>query len=230
MSDWESRLNETERERWRSFVTHMQESTVSAMASSAYVASLCPDDGEFDVKFALETGLAVLLDKPIIAIALAGRTVPPGLARVAHAVLEVDDIDTAAGQTELGQKLQATIAWLEASGEAAVTTQDLSLAEECARISARLTAAFDGSALSSTNRQALALAEECGEFVGAYRRWSGQARRNGATAAGRREMEMELADVVITAYITAAALGFDLDARVAEKLALVRERPAKEWA
>src|SRR4051794_41695487 len=29
------------------------------------------------------------------------------------------------------------------------------------------------------NRQVLALAEECGEFVGAYRRWSGQARRGG---------------------------------------------------
>lgn len=109
-----------------------------------------------------------------------------------------------------------------------MTTQDVSLAEECARISAWLASTFDASSLETTNRQALALAEECGEFIGAYRRWSGQARRNGATAKGRREMEVELADVVITAYVTAAALGFDLDARVAEKLAIIRERPAKE--
>ena len=49
-------------------------------------------------------------------------------------------------------------------------------------------------------RQALALAEEAGEMVGAYRRWTGRARRTGT----EEEFRSELADVVITAYVTAA--------------------------
>jgi NTP pyrophosphatase (non-canonical NTP hydrolase) len=57
-------------------------------------------------------------------------------------------------------------------------------------------------------RQVLNLVEEAGELVGAYRRWAGLARRSGTA----QEMHAELADVVITAYVTAAELGIDLDA------------------
>jgi NTP pyrophosphatase (non-canonical NTP hydrolase) len=53
--------------------------------------------------------------------------------------------------------------------------------------------------------QTLALAEEAGEFIGAYRRWSDQARRNGPW----QDVCDELADVLITAYVTAEV--FDLD-------------------
>jgi NTP pyrophosphatase (non-canonical NTP hydrolase) len=58
-------------------------------------------------------------------------------------------------------------------------------------------------------RQVLALAEEAGEFVAAYRRWAGMARRSG----DRGEVEAELADVVIAAYVTAHVLGLDVDHR-----------------
>lgn len=68
--------------------------------------------------------------------------------------------------------------------------------------------------------QILALAEECGEFVGAYRRWSGRARRDGT----KEEMTAELADVVITAYVVACALDVDLDDAIAEKLTVVFSR------
>src|SRR5688500_5156091 len=51
---------------------------------------------------------------------------------------------------------------------------------------------------SAQNRQVLNLAEEVGEFVGAYRRWAGKARRSGTA----EEMYAELADVVITAFVT----------------------------
>ena len=54
----------------------------------------------------------------------------------------------------------------------------------------------------AVNRQVLGLAEEVGEFVGAYRRWSGQARRTGSA----EDMWEELADVVITAFVTAHEL------------------------
>ncbi|MFI0479942.1 MazG nucleotide pyrophosphohydrolase domain-containing protein [Actinomadura sp. 9N215] len=58
------------------------------------------------------------------------------------------------------------------------------------------------------HRQVLALAEEVGEFVGAYRRWAGMARRTG----GFDDVRDELADVVLTAYVTAHVLEIDLDA------------------
>lgn len=99
------------------------------------------------------------------------------------------------------------------------------LVTEARRVAARLNAAFPGrSQREAQNQQVLALAEEAGEFVGAYRRWSGQARRSGPVSA----VELELADVVITAYITSDVLQFDLDARVAEKLAIIHSRPLRE--
>lgn len=57
-------------------------------------------------------------------------------------------------------------------------------------------------------RNVLCLAEETGEFVGAYRRWSGMARRSGSF----EDVAAELADVAITAYVVAESLGIDLDA------------------
>ena len=80
------------------------------------------------------------------------------------------------------------------------------LAAVAARITARLREHFAPATLAV--QQVLAVAEEAGEFTGAYRRWAGLARRPGTWD----EMEAELADVVITAYITADVLGIDLDA------------------
>jgi len=74
------------------------------------------------------------------------------------------------------------------------------------------------------NRQVLALAEECGEFVGAYRRWSGQARRSGTA----EEMRAELADVIITAFVAAEELGIDLDQAVTDKANIVLTRGWRE--
>ncbi len=69
-------------------------------------------------------------------------------------------------------------------------------------------------------QQVLCLAEETGEFVGAYRRWKGMARRSGPFS----DVEAELADVVITAFVVADRLGVDLDAAVAQKLEVVFSR------
>lgn len=76
----------------------------------------------------------------------------------------------------------------------------------------------------SLTRQVLVLAEEVGEFVGAYRRWSGQARRPGTA----EEMHAELADVVITAYVTAEEMGIDLDEVMRAKLSVIFTRGWRE--
>lgn len=77
---------------------------------------------------------------------------------------------------------------------------------------------------TARNRQVLALAEECGEFVGAYRRWAGEARRTGTHA----EMASELADVVITAFVAAVELGIELDAEIATKLTVISARGLRD--
>jgi NTP pyrophosphatase (non-canonical NTP hydrolase) len=72
--------------------------------------------------------------------------------------------------------------------------------------------------------QVLALAEEVGEFVGAYRRWSGQARRRGTEAEARNE----LADIIISAYAMADVMGWDVDQLVETKVRKIMYRGWKE--
>lgn len=74
------------------------------------------------------------------------------------------------------------------------------------------------------HRQALALAGECGEFVEAYRRYTGQARRTDTL----EHVIEELADVIITAYVTAAEKGWDLDSAIQRKLAILFTRGWRE--
>jgi NTP pyrophosphatase (non-canonical NTP hydrolase) len=77
-------------------------------------------------------------------------------------------------------------------------------------------------------QQVMCLAEEAGEFVAAYRRFAGMARRSGPFD----DVKAELADVVITAYVTAQVLGIDLDAAIQAKAEQVfsrgwRDKPAE---
>lgn len=66
-------------------------------------------------------------------------------------------------------------------------------------------------AATAAQRQVLALADHAGAAVGAYRRYSGQGRY-----AGRYEdVGAHLADVIIAAYVAAAALRMDLDPHLA---------------
>jgi NTP pyrophosphatase (non-canonical NTP hydrolase) len=74
------------------------------------------------------------------------------------------------------------------------------------------------------SRQVLGVAEEVGEFVGAYRRWSGQARRSGTA----EQMWQELADVIIATFVTAHELGIDINAVIMAKLHTVHTRGWRE--
>jgi len=75
-------------------------------------------------------------------------------------------------------------------------------------------------------QQVLCLAEEVGEFVAACRRAWGMARRPGPMA----DVHAELADVVITAYVTAHVLGIDLTDAISDKVDVIFTRGWKERA
>lgn len=95
-SNWVEALDPDDRDEWERFVDHWRKDALVKLESSAFVASLVPDD-VFDVKFALETGAAVLLGKPIVAIVMPGAEVPGKLALVCEEVVEAD-VDTEAGK------------------------------------------------------------------------------------------------------------------------------------
>jgi NTP pyrophosphatase (non-canonical NTP hydrolase) len=73
-------------------------------------------------------------------------------------------------------------------------------------------------------QQALAVVEEAGEFAQAFRRWKGMARTTGTFDAVR----LELADVVVTAYVMADVLGINLDEDVTNRIRAVLDRPMRK--
>jgi nucleoside 2-deoxyribosyltransferase len=100
MPDWMDNLDEDGREQWDEFVKHVREETVRGMTDSALVMSLVPPAGKADVKFAVELGFSIMLDKPIIAVMLPGAEIPAKLRLVADEIVTAD-IDTEQGQNEV---------------------------------------------------------------------------------------------------------------------------------
>ena len=70
----------------------------------------------------------------------------------------------------------------------------------------------------------LSIAEEAGELVGAVRRYLGHARRSGDI----EDIEQELADIVITAFVMAELFDIDLPAAIDGKLGVIYSRGWKE--
>jgi nucleoside 2-deoxyribosyltransferase len=74
---------------------------------SAVFVSLTPADPEdLDIKFAVELGMAIMLDKPIVAVIPVGKKVPAKLAAVVDRFVEAD-YDNLSDLTErLGNEVQ----------------------------------------------------------------------------------------------------------------------------
>lgn len=82
-SDW---IDDPEASAW---AKHVLDEVVPKIADSAAFVSLVPK-GEADIKFAVETGLALMLDKPMILAVSPGVQVPAKLLAIADAVVEFD--------------------------------------------------------------------------------------------------------------------------------------------
>jgi hypothetical protein len=106
----------TDDEQFAEFVREIRKSLVPKITSSAYVMSLLPV-GDVDVKFAVELGLSIMLDKPIILMVRPGSYVPAKLRQIAVAEIEMDDDpDTEEGQARLAERVNQVFAHLEAEG------------------------------------------------------------------------------------------------------------------
>lgn len=73
------------------WVRHVRRELVPKLADTAAVVSLVPDDAG-DVKFWVELGASIMMEKPIIVVAIAGRPVPERLRFIADEVIELDSV------------------------------------------------------------------------------------------------------------------------------------------
>ena len=88
--DWEAVYDSPEWKRWRK---DMERRLVPQMENSGAVVSIAPQgdvESYRDIRYALEVGLSILMDKPIIAVVVPGAKVPAKLALVADVIVEGD--------------------------------------------------------------------------------------------------------------------------------------------
>ncbi len=77
---------------FKAFAAHVHAHLIPMMMDVDSVVSLVPK-GEADVKYAVELGLAIMLDKPLMLAVPKGIKVPEHLARVADGIVYVDFSD-----------------------------------------------------------------------------------------------------------------------------------------
>lgn len=91
------------------WAAHVKDDLIPKVTSSAVAISIAPRSGEVDIKFAVELGVMIMLNKPILVLAQPGQTIPPKLALVADLVVHADTT-TSEGQELFTEELKNFIA------------------------------------------------------------------------------------------------------------------------
>jgi len=89
---------------FRDYASRVRKELEPMINDSAVCISLVPNDNHVDVKFAVELGFMIMLDKPIIAVISAGRKPPPKLIAVADEIVEGD-----IGDPDFEERLKAAM-------------------------------------------------------------------------------------------------------------------------
>ena len=92
---------------FKAWAADVHENLLPKLNASAFTVSLVPE-GEADVKYAVELGLSIMLDKPIVLVATEGQPLPERLLRVADKVIYAD-FKTETGRTALMDTLRSWI-------------------------------------------------------------------------------------------------------------------------
>ena len=74
---------------YQAWEQHVRDVIVPVVEETAVTITLIPR-GRIDIKFAVELGLSIMLDKPIIALVQPGMSIPNGVAAGAAEIVEVD--------------------------------------------------------------------------------------------------------------------------------------------
>jgi len=78
-------------EEWDAYADHVLNEMLPKLKDSAYVMQLVPEDGRGDVKFWVELGASIMLDKPVMAVVFERAEVPEKLKLVADLIVRVPD-------------------------------------------------------------------------------------------------------------------------------------------
>jgi hypothetical protein len=98
MSDYDEIRNDPEFIEWE---THVRKNVIPKMKGSAITVSLAPR-GEPDIKYAVELGLSIMMNKPIIIVCEPYQDLSKKLKQVADKIIEVDwRNDPEGGQTAI---------------------------------------------------------------------------------------------------------------------------------
>lgn len=73
---------------FREFSDHVRDELVPRLRGSAMTVSLYTIGARTDVKFAVELGLSIMLDKPIIVVVAPGVVVPEKMIKIADEIVE----------------------------------------------------------------------------------------------------------------------------------------------
>ena len=90
---------------WDKYVDHVREELVPKVRDSSVFVSLVPEDGEADGKFAVELGVGILFDKPIIAVYKPGTPLSDKFKKIVDRFVECDMSDPNDGQKKLMEAL-----------------------------------------------------------------------------------------------------------------------------
>lgn len=83
-------MTEKEDRQWAEFARRVIDELVPKMEDSISVMHLVPQTDEMDVKFAVELGYSIMLDKPLIMVLRPGMELPPKLKKIADYVVCAD--------------------------------------------------------------------------------------------------------------------------------------------
>lgn len=72
------------------WIGHVRETLVPMLDNSLVTVSLAPPVDSPDIKFAVELGLSIMMDKPLLLVVTEGRPVPTKLQMVADGLVYVD--------------------------------------------------------------------------------------------------------------------------------------------
>lgn len=78
------------------WVEHCRKTLVPMLDDSAVSISLAPPVGQHDIKYAVELGLSILMDKPILLVVREGDSVPTKLRSVADDIFYMNWDDAGA--------------------------------------------------------------------------------------------------------------------------------------
>lgn len=90
------------------YAADVKKNLIPKLRGSACTVSIVPE-GETDVKFAVELGLSVMLDKPIIAVVAPGTMIPSKLALVADVIVEADWKNPEKMQQRIGEAVERVL-------------------------------------------------------------------------------------------------------------------------